>query len=227
MRSALALTCVLLGGCGAAPPPARTVASPSSPTGASSSSRPAAAAPAVADAPGGAPAASAAVDLERWRRRPVSSDCRRALTALAAGALDDFHGLGHCGRVDAEGTLGDSGAGLSQFEKMGEYRVFAHASRSVIAYFLGDEIRVVELLYPTLERPLLSLLGPPETTARSELSPGWEQRIYASRGLTAHVNRATGEVVALFAYRPTSVDAYLKSDLAHVSKSEAPLEQLK
>ena len=101
------------------------------------------------------------------------------------------------------------------------------ASQSAIAYFLGDDIRVVELLYPKLKRPLSSLLGPPEGKVDSALSPGWDQWIYATRGLAAHVNRATGEVIVVFAYRSTTVESYLQSDIARVSKSEAPLEELK
>jgi len=157
----------------------------------------------------------------------VSPDCRRDLSALASGDLEAFHGLPRCGRVDAEGTLGDSGGGPSQFEKMGEYRVFSQAGRSALAYFLADDIRVVELLYPRLPRPLPSLLGTPEGKVKSELSPGWEQWIYASRGLTAHVQRSTGQVTALFAYGATTVDGFLASDIARVSKSEAPLEELR
>ena len=216
MRSALgvAYVVVVLAGCGAtAPPPRAPVAEP--PAAAASPPAPAAA------------TSSPSVELSGWRRRPVSAECRRELAALAAGELDAFHGLPRCGRVDAEGTLGDSGDGPAQFEKMGEYRVFAHANRSVIVYFLADDIRVVELLYPKLTRPLPSLLGAPEGKIKSALSPGWDQWIYASRGLAAHVNRATGEVTALFAYAPTTVEAYLQTDIARVSKSEAPLEELK
>ena len=206
MRPALGVTCLLfLVGCGGTVPPQRAPA-PSSPS---------------------SPSSGAAVDLSRWQRRTASAECRRDLGALASGELETFHGLGRCGRVDAEGTLGDSGGGPSQFEQMGEYRVFSHAGRSVLAFFLADDIRVVELLYPRLKQPLSSLLGAPEGKVKSELSPGWDQWIYATRGLTAHVQRTTGEVVALFAYGPTTVEAFLQSDIARVSKSEAPLEELR
>lgn len=203
---------------------------------------PTASAPAPASAsiaaPAAAPPASPAVaapetqaemraDLDKWKMRPVSHDCRVALTALAADELDQFHGLGPCGRVDAEGTLGDSGDAPSQFDPMGEYRVFTRPGGSVIAWFLADEIRVVELLYPKLHRSLAAELGPPESKLRSKLSPDWDQWVYAARGLTAHVSRKSGEVVALFAYRPTTLEAFLQSDIARVSKSESPLEELK
>ena len=160
-------------------------------------------------------------------RAPPRPTAAANLAALGDGTLDAFHGLGRCGRVDAEGTLGDSGATPSQFEKLGEYRVFSGGGRNALVYFLADDIRVVELLYPKLPRPLVAQLGTPERKVKSELSPQWEQWIWATRGLTAHVQRSTGQVTALFAYSATSVDAFLGSDVARVSKSEAPLEELR
>ena len=195
VRVASGLTCVLLlGGCATtAPAPSSSSASSSSPPPAPSSAASSSAAPPPATASN--PAAT-----DAWRARAASPDCRRDLASLGAGALDSFHGLPRCGRVDAEGTLGDSGAAPSQFEKLGEYRVFTSGGRSVLVYFLADDIRVVELLYPTLPRPLQAQLGAPERKIPSELSPAWEQWIYATRGLTAHVQRSNGKVAALFAY---------------------------
>lgn len=165
--------------------------------------------------------------MVKWKQRPVDATCREQLAALAAARLDAFRGLGSCGRVDAEGTLGSSGDGPSKFEQMGEYRVFSHQGGSVLVWFLADEIRVAELLYPKLARPIDQLLGKPEARVKSELSPDWDQWVYASRGLSAHVRRGSVEVIALFAYKPTTVDAFLQTDIARISKSEAPLEDLK
>ncbi len=165
--------------------------------------------------------------MARWKERPVDAGCQEQLTALAAVRLDAFHGLGSCGRVDAEGALGSSGDGPSKFEQMGEYRVFSHGDGNVLVWFLADEIRVAELLYPKLARPIDQLLGRPEARVKSGLSPEWDQWVYASRGLTAHVRRGSGEVIALFAYKPTTVEAFLQTDIARISKSEAPLEDLK
>jgi len=217
MRAVTRMTCaLLLAGCAtSAPPPA-----------ASPSTTPPPAPPSASAAPAGHDI-KPAVASDAWRKRVASPDCRRDLAALGDGALDAFHGLPRCGRVDAEGTLGDSGAAPSQFEKLGEYRVFTSAGKRVLVYFLADDIRVVELLYPKLPRPLTAQLGAPERKIPSELSPEWEQWIYATRGLTAHVQRSTGKVAALFAYGATSVDAFLAGDVARVSKSEAPLEELR
>ncbi|HZS40799.1 MAG TPA: hypothetical protein VFF06_28395 [Polyangia bacterium] len=210
MGKALAL--VLLAGCAGTTPPAEHP--PARPT-ASNDAKPTAAAERAPD------------PHDKWKSRAADAACAESLKSLVDGALDAFHGLARCGRIDAEGTLGSSGDQPSKFEQFGEYRVYPHAGGSVMVWFLADDIRVMQLLYPKLPRPLKAQLGEPEAKVKSELSPEWDQWIYASRGLTAHVKRASGEVISLFAYRPSTVDAFLKTDIARVSKSEAPLEELK
>lgn len=163
----------------------------------------------------------------RWKQRPSDAGCRDALLALARADLAAFH-LGTCGRIDAERAFGTSGDQPSRFEQFGEYRVYtAGGGNSILVWFLADNIRVIQLLYPKLPQPLATSLGPPDAKAPSQLSSGWEQWIYARRGIAAHVKPATGEVITLFAFQPTSVAAFLETDIAHVSKSEAPIEDLK
>jgi len=162
----------------------------------------------------------------RWKQRPSDAACRDSLAALARADLPAFH-LGTCGRVDAERTFGSSGEQPSRFESFGEYRVYTAAGSSILVWFLADNIRVIQLLYPKLSQPIATLLGPPDAKAPSRLSSAWEQWIYARRGLAAHVKPATGEVITLFAFQPTDVAAFLETDIAHVSKSEAPIEELK
>lgn len=163
---------------------------------------------------------------DRWKQRPSDAACREALAALARADLAAFR-LGSCGRIDAERALGASGDQPSRFEQFGEYRVYTAGGNSILVWFLADNIRVLQLLYPKLPQPIATLLGAPDAKAPSRLSPSWEQWIYAGRGLAAHVKPATGEVVTLFAFQPTSVAAYLETDIARVSKSEAPIEELK
>jgi hypothetical protein len=164
---------------------------------------------------------------DAWRSRASDETCRSALSTLAAGQLDGFRGLARCGRVDAEAALGSSGDQPSKFEQFGEYRVYPRPQGTVLVWFLSDDIRVMQLIYPKLPRPIPSLLGEPEAKTKSGLSEDWDQWVYASRGLTAHVRRNSHEVVTLFAYKPTSVAEFLQSDIAKVSKNEAPIEDLK
>lgn len=173
------------------------------------------------------PPAPAPEPVDKWKSRAADPACQMTLSSLVKGELESFQGLGKCGRVDAEGAIGSSGDQPSKFEQFGEYRVYPHAGGSVLVWFISDDIRVMQMLYPKLKRPLKSLIGEPESKVKSELSPEWDQWIYARRGLTAHVKRGTGDVVTLFAYQPTTVEAFLKTDIARVAKSEAPLEELK
>ncbi len=190
----------------------------------------AAAAPATSSAPSAAtPAQALRSDDEaadRWKQRASVAGCVDALTALARADLAAFR-LGTCGRIDAERAFGSSGEQASRFEQFGEYRVYTVGGHGILVWLLADNIRVMQLLYPKLTQPIATLLGPPDAKAPSQLSSAWEQWIYASRGLAAHVKPATGEVVTLFAFPPTSVAAFLETDIAHVSKSEAPIEELK
>jgi hypothetical protein len=216
------LVCLALAACATAT--TATSSAPSSPAAApaasTASTAPVAASDERAHADGDA-------DADRWKERPSDAACRDALAALARADLAAFH-LGTCGRIDAERAFGTSGPEPSRFEQFGEYRVYtAGGGNSILVWFLADNIRVMQLLYPKLAQPIATLLGPPDAKAPSHLASGWEQWIYARRGLAAHVKPATGEVITLFAFQPTSVAAFLETDIARVSKSEAPIEELK
>jgi hypothetical protein len=163
----------------------------------------------------------------KWKQRPADAACQAGLQALAAGQLDGWKGLGKCGRVDAENTLGSSGDQPSKFEQFGEYRVYPHQGGSILVWFLKEDIRVMQFLFPKLGKPIKGLLGEPEAKTPSRLSEEWDQWVYASRGLTAHVKRANNEVVSIFVYKPTTVEAFLQTDIARISKGEQPLEELK
>jgi hypothetical protein len=204
--------CVALGACATATPAASSAPSP---------------APAATPSPPSDDRAHDDAAADRWKQRPSDAACRDALAALARADLAAFH-LGTCGRIDAERAFGSSGDQPSRFEQFGEYRVYtAGGGNSILVWFLADNIRVIQLLYPKLPQPIATLLGPPDAKAPSKLSSGWEQWIYARRGIAAHVKPATGEVITLFAFQPTDVAAFLATDIAHVSKSEAPIEELK
>jgi hypothetical protein len=163
---------------------------------------------------------------DRWKQRTSVAGCRDPLIALAHADLAAFR-LGTCGRIDAERAFGGSGDQASRFDQFGEYRVYTVGGNSILVWLLADNIRVMQLLYPKLSQPIATLLGAPDAKVPSQLSSAWEQWIYAGRGIAAHVKPATGEVITLFAFQPTTVAAFLASDIARVSKSEAPIEELK
>lgn len=169
--------------------------------------------------------AGAAVD--GWRARPESATCQSGLTALAKSELAGFTGVAKCGRIDAEKALGDSGDHPSRFEQFGEYRVYKVGKESITVWFLSDDVRVVQTLYPKLGKTVRSVLGEPQAKLKSQLSADWEQWAYPSRGLVLHVRRTTSEPVMLFAFVPMPLDQFGASDIARVSRTETPIEELR
>src|SRR6185369_6902255 len=100
----------------------------------------------------------------------------------------------------------------------------------VLVWFLQDDIRVIEIAYPKLsptEANLGTSLGAAEAKLPSLLSQDWDQWVYASRGLSLHVERKTQKVAALFAYPTMSVEEFRNTDISRVAKSEDPVEQLR
>ena len=183
-------------------------------------------APTTAAAPS-SPSNEAPVSIEKWQTRSETPSCYNSLASLAQGELQSFSGIGKCGRVDAEKALGSSGDQPSKFEQFGEYRVYKVAKESLLVWFLSDDIRIIQLLYPKLGKPVRAVLGEPQARIQSQLSHEWEQWIYASRGVTLHVRKGNAEPVVLFAYAPSTVEEFLKSDVARVARTEAPVEELR
>jgi hypothetical protein len=160
-----------------------------------------------------------------------ASGCAASLRALASGDLRHWHGLAnHCGRADAEAAFGPSQAGpdgsamlagaLTAFRR---YPPAPAAPYGVVVWFEGNEVVLVEIVQPTLAEPLQEQIGPPEGTADSGLAAFYSQRIYAGRGLTAHVHDMTGEALRLYAYHPMTMDAFLATGLAGVEIRRIPL----
>lgn len=160
-----------------------------------------------------------------------ASGCTGALRALASGDLRHWHGLeDDCGRANAEAAFGPSEAGpdgsamlayeLTAFRR---YPPKPVAPYGIVVWFEGDEVVLVEIVQPALAEPLAEQIGPPEATADSGLAAFHSQRIYAGRGLTAHVHDMTDEVLRLYAYRPMTVAAFLASGLAGVETRRIPL----
>ncbi|MHB8750765.1 MAG: hypothetical protein ACYDBJ_16445, partial [Aggregatilineales bacterium] len=95
------------------------------------------------------------------------------------------------------------------------------APTGILVWFVEDLIVLIRIQEPKLP-PLESLLGKPETTALSQLHAFHTQWIYATRGLTAHVQNQTGKVAWLFAYRPMTAAAFLASWMSQVSMTRIP-----
>lgn len=102
-----------------------------------------------------------AAAIDGWKARTEDASCQSGLAALAKSELAGFTGVAKCGRIDAEKALGDSGDQPSRFEQFGEYRVYKVGKESITVWFLSDDVRVVQTLYPKLGKSVRSVLGEP------------------------------------------------------------------
>lgn len=154
-----------------------------------------------------------------------------ALRTLAEGRLRDWRGLPPgCTRAEAEQAFGSSGQGPDGAAMLGgtlmafrRYPPARGAPHGLTVWYAGDRIWAVEINAPHLEEPLARSLGAPDSEGQSMLGVTRTHRIFAARGLAAHLRRNTEEVLRLYAFEPTSLENYLRSPLAHVEERRVPL----
>jgi hypothetical protein len=159
----------------------------------------------------------------------TTHDCTLALRALASGDYAPWHGLtddcttaqavaafGHQDGADRTGELGGSPT---------RYRIYpptAAAPHGVYVWDENDRIALVRLHEVAATRPIADQLGEPEARDVSKM-PGFKtQWVYASRGLTLHVDDDTGAIAFVYAYRPMTVDAFRASWLSRVEIRRTP-----
>jgi hypothetical protein len=149
--------------------------------------------------------------------QPPSTACQEALVAIADGRLADWRGSDGCTRADADHVFGATGApdvpGVFGASQTYPARAAAPHGVAVWAPHGRDDITAVLIALPRPVAPLEELLGPPETTLRSD--PGFEQRIWASRGLVAYV-QPDGLLLRVLGLRRMTTDEFLASPFAHV-----------
>ena len=151
-----------------------------------------------------------------------TSDCGAALVALSSGRLREFHGVPPgCGRATTSAVLGPSRFDEDSHGPAGPFREYGAspaAPEGLLIFFTAtqDRISYVRIRGPRFAAPLHEQLGAPEAKADSRLHAFHQQHIYASRGLVAHVDEGSGAVAELYAFAPTTVQAYLQSALSRV-----------
>ena len=156
-------------------------------------------------------------------------DCTVVLAALVRGDYTPWRGLtdacttanavaafGHQEGPDRSGDLGGSPT---------RYRIYPAtkaAPHGVYVWDVEDRIVLVRLHEVTAASPVRDQLGEPEARDRSQM-PGFKtQWIYASRGLTLHIDDDTNEIAFLYAYRPMTLDAFRASWLSRVEIRRIP-----
>lgn len=153
-----------------------------------------------------------------------------ALHALAAGRLADWPGLPPgCTRAVVEAALGPSGDGPDGAGRLGpspaafrRYPPAPIAPYGLTVWFAGEQATLVEINTPSLAEPPEAQLGPPEAEARSGIDRLHTQLVYAGRGLTIHLHTYTRDLRRIYAYPPTSAEAFLQSWLSQVELRREP-----
>lgn len=159
----------------------------------------------------------------------MSERAIKHLRELAAGRYAHFSGLPRgLTRPQVVEALGPAFAGPQSDKPAADdartawYGEAEGAPIGLTVTFYDDLAVRVEIVTPRAAKPIEEQLGPPESVAESLLGTTRDQWIWAERGLTAHVNRISGDVDYLYAYRSMSLDEYLDSSLASVSSTRIP-----
>jgi hypothetical protein len=158
---------------------------------------------------------------------PIAGDEEQiaALRALAEGRLAAWPGLPPgCGRRHVEAALGPSEPGPDGAGQLGgSPTAFRHypsapiAPYGIVVWYVGDQVTLIEINTPSLPASPEAQLGPPEARARSGLDGLHTQLVYAGRGLTIHQHELNGSLKRIYAYAPTSAEAFLQSWLGQVA----------
>jgi hypothetical protein len=152
--------------------------------------------------------------------------CRAALKALGEGRLAGWVGLSRCTEADAEAALGAGRPGPALADAWGRARHHPGGPATphgVDLWLDGARIIALQVVSPRIDPPLLAALGEPDARIESGLSSDWEQWVYASRGLVAHVAPPHNEIRTLYGFAPMAMSDFLKSAIAHVHTEEYPL----
>ncbi len=155
---------------------------------------------------------------------PAATSCIEPLKQLARGDYTTWHGLGPaCTRADVETAFGDSEGDVDLYGNLGgsptAYRVYPGVSASpygAIVWYIDDKAVALKMHTVTPARPIDEQLGAPEAKDPSRM-PGFKTMwIYASRGLTLHIDDGTHAIAWLYAYRRMTLDEFRASWLSRV-----------
>lgn len=148
--------------------------------------------------------------------------CATALRALATGDYGGWSGLAaDCTTDDAEAALGAGGADQTGFPGGSPTRYRTHPASAgapfgLQVYDVDGRIVLVTTHDAVPAGKPEALLGPPEAKAPSRM-PGFATMwIWASRGLTLHIDDRSGKVTWLYAYAPMTAEAFRASWMAKV-----------
>lgn len=153
-----------------------------------------------------------------------AKDCENAIRALAAGRIERWQGLPEgCTRADVERALSyvPPAAGASVAQGSFEYPPTSGAPHGVDLEYADDEVLYVVIVDPKIPSAEQTL-GRPDGVIPSRLEGAKEQWVYASRGLSVHMDRWEPGVVRLYAFAPTTLEEFQDSALSQVKTRRYP-----
>ena len=155
--------------------------------------------------------------------QPITS-CMESLRNLARGDYTMWHGLEPaCTRADVSAAFGESKSDTDLYGNPGGaptlYRAYPGVPASpygAIVWYVGDMAVALQMHTVTPARPIEDQLGNPDAKDPSRM-PGFKTMwIYASRGLTLHIDEGTGAIAWLYAYRQMTLAEFRSSWLSRV-----------
>jgi hypothetical protein len=154
----------------------------------------------------------------------TDKSCIEPLRRLAQGDYKAWQGFGsHCTQAQVGMALGGSGDDVDHYGNLdgqpSKYYIYPDTAASphgAVVWFEEGRAVALEMHTVTPRWPIDEQLGEPQAKDPSRM-PGFKtQWIYASRGLTLHIDDDTGGVAWLFAYNPMTMETYRSSWLSRV-----------
>jgi hypothetical protein len=161
---------------------------------------------------------------------PASNDCIDGLRALAQGDYTSWRGLGpDCHRAAVAQALGAPATEQDMVGHLGGsptgYRVYPEtvaAPSGVFVWFVDQDAVYLRIQGPAPPSAIRAQLGDPEAELASQM-PGYNvQWVYASRGLSIHLDPDSETPSWLYAFAPTRVEEFEASWMSKSAMRRTP-----
>ena len=161
---------------------------------------------------------------EQGRGSFYPGSCVESLQKLCEGELTGWHGFhSSCSRDDVTKALGAGKNEEPMYGNLGgspaiyfQYSNITASPYEVTVWYIDGRAVALEMHTVTIQPPFAEQLGEPEAKDISRM-PGFKTMwIYASRGLTLHVDDHTGKIAWLYAFHPMTLEEFRNSWLSKV-----------
>jgi hypothetical protein len=160
----------------------------------------------------------AANDHPASRTARGSSDCVRAMSALANGDLEDWRGLPErCALEDVEKVLSAATSKVNDSKPYSGplgYAPTPAAPHGLTVHYDAGIVDYITVVTPQFKQPIQEMLGEPEDKIQSSLEGSGEQWVYPGLGLAFHMKREESGVNWLYVFAPTTLETYRTSVLS-------------